>query len=637
MTTPHTPSPTHQRDAAVRRHAVSLLWMANFLFGVCLGTNWLVHLPELDRWSVHLFALAALATSVFALTLVPGLLFTALAQVWRSRVVFGALQAIGWAVFHVLLYADTRIYNMFRYHFNGQVLNLVYVRGSEDAIHLGWQVWTPIWIGLALTTASIYWIWTRALARAERVADRPPRAGWRPRWAFVWAAVLLPALCVEKAIYAQAHYEQDHTITALARLFPLYARVPAKDLANAVLGDEPRSPRVELGGLTLDYPHARPSLPPDGARPNMLVAVIDCWRQDMWNSATTPRLFAWGQDARRFSDHASGGNSTRYGLFSMFYGLHGSYWFPVLEAKQPPVFIDALLEAGYDVGVFSATSQNYPELRQTVWSRAPERVHDEFGDGPPWQRDVLAGEALVDWLARRDRARPFFAFLLLDSPHQTYSHPPDGVVFEPSAPAMDYIVMTQNAGPNTAELLAIKNRYQNAVHHADSVVGNVLDALDRYELTDDTLVFVTGDHGEEFRECGFLGHTCAFTHEQVAVPFLVKGPGVEPGLETRATSHLDFAPGVLELLGADPALRPDWCLGEDLFDPPLDRRRVIAGWDELGVWTPNGILRVPLAFFEFDVEVYDRRWNLVADPQAAIQAEAKTLVQLGLDCNRFLR
>ena len=68
-------------------------------------------------------------------------------------------QGAFWTVFQVLLFADTRIYNLFRYHFNGQVLNLVYTRGSEDSIHLGWQVWTAVTLGLLSVGIGQAWIW----------------------------------------------------------------------------------------------------------------------------------------------------------------------------------------------------------------------------------------------------------------------------------------------------------------------------------------------------------------------------------------------------------------------------------------------------------------------------------------------
>ena len=122
-----------------RRQAAFGLWLFNLAFGIVVGANYLAHVPDVDSPKMWLFALPALVSSVAILTLPPGLFFCLLAQWWRRPRLLGLVQGAFWCVFQVALFADTRIYNIFKYHFNGQVLNLVYTRGSEDAIHLGWH------------------------------------------------------------------------------------------------------------------------------------------------------------------------------------------------------------------------------------------------------------------------------------------------------------------------------------------------------------------------------------------------------------------------------------------------------------------------------------------------------------------
>jgi membrane-anchored protein YejM (alkaline phosphatase superfamily) len=625
--------------ASIRRRAVFQLWLANLALGTLLGLNYLVHVPEARGLKVWLFALPALVSSVLTLTLVPAGLFALAAQFVRSTNLLGTLQAAFWTVFQVLLFADTRIYNIFRYHFNGQVLNLVYTRGSEDSIHLGWRVWAAILLGLTAVVALQSLGWRYALRWAERAQASPSRPVFlRP--AFVWGLVLLPSVFIEKSIYASAHLNRDREITRLARLFPLYTPVPMEDLASKVLGVPPATPPpVELEGFRLEYPLERPRIPADGPRPNVLVLMVDCLRKDMLEPRAMPNTWSWsGRGSRRFEDHVSGGNSTRYGIFALLYGLHGSYWFPFLAERRAPVLIEELAHLGYEFGIFGSASMNYPELRATAWAGVEDAVHDDFPAEEPWRRDLMAGEALTEWLEERAGSpEPFFGFLLLDSPHQIYSHPPGATPFTPSAPDLDYMAMTRNEGPPPELLEAVRNRYRNAVYHADAVLGGVFEALARTGLDDDTWVIVTGDHGEEFRECGFFGHTSAFTREQIEVPFVVRGPGIEPGVERRPTSHLDFAPTLLEHLGAPAEQRAQWCLGENLLAPPAERKRVLAGWNELGVWTEDAILRVPLSPLEFDIEVFDYRWNELADDLPLLRAEHETLGRLGAECNRFLR
>lgn len=633
-----------EKSARVRRQAAFLLWMANLVLAVVVGVNYLAHVPSVDTGSAKmwLFALPALVSTALILTFVPGVIFTAAAHFVKSTRVLGLVQSGIWILFLTLLFADTRVYNMFRYHMGGQVWNLVTVRGSEDAIHLGWQVYTAITLGLTIGMGVQLFLWKRAIRRALLQESLPTTRRVLLRPSFVIGLVLLPVVFVEKTIYAQADLTRDRQITHLARLFPLYARVPMEDFASKVLGVEnelpPRPPRIELDGFALDYPNARPAMDPEGPRPNILIVMIDCLRQDRLTEEHTPNVARFADDSLLFEDHLSGGNSTRYGIFSLLYGLHGSYWVPMLAAQRSPVLIDTLAELGYEFGIFGSASMNYPELRKTAWSIVEENVRDEFESEFPWRRDELAADAMVAWLEGiEDEEAPFFGFILLDSPHQTYSHPPGTKQFYPSAAELDYMNVTQNEGPDPETLAAVRNRYNNAVYHADQVTGRILATLQSSSRYEDTVVIVTSDHGEEFRECGFFGHTSAFTPQQVAVPLVMRGPGIEPGVEKRPTSHLDIAPTLLELMGASPSGREAWCLGENLLDPPAERRRVISGWNELGVWTPGAILRVPLSLFEFDVEAYDYRWRLIVDDAAVLDEETGTLEQLGAECKRFLK
>jgi len=601
-----------------------------------VGSSYLAHVPAADGLRVWLFALPALVSSVLTLTLVPGTLFLLAGQLVRSTQRLGTLQAAFWTLFQILLFADTRIYNIFKYHFNGQVLNLVYTRGSEDTIHLGWQVWTAIVLGLSVMIALESFLWRRALVVAERLQD-----GRLPflRPSVVWSLVLLPAVFLEKTIYASAHLSRDGEITQLARLFPLYTPVPMEHLASKVLGRPALVPEpLELEGFALDYPLAPPSVPSHGPRPNVLVLVVDCLRRDMLAPATMPATSAFAaRGAREFRNHVSGGNSTRYGLFALLYGLHGSYWFEFLDERRGPVLIDELDAAGYEFGVFGSASMNYPELRATAWSAIEDDVRDDFPGQQPWQRDEQAGAALSEFLRTRDAdSAPFFAFLLLDAPHQTYSYPPERAPFQPAAPDLDYMAMTRNEGPEPAVLEGVFNRYRNAVHHSDAVLGGILAALERSPLAANTWVVITGDHGEEFRECGFFGHTSAYTRPQVEVPFLLRGPGIAPGVETRPTTHLDFPATLLEYLGTPASERRSWTLGENLLDPPAARKRVFAGWNELGVWTDDAILRVPLALLDFDIETYDYAWERVPSDLEILHRERETLATLAAECNRFL-
>ncbi|MCK6446564.1 MAG: sulfatase-like hydrolase/transferase [Planctomycetes bacterium] len=616
-----------------------LVWLFNVALGTLIGTSYLRHLPVDSSLRVWIFAHFGLVSTIVLLTGLAAALCVVAARVVQSERGFLAVQALVWMLFHVALYTDTCIYKLFQYHFNGSAWNLLTSRGSEDSYKLGANVWL-VAFGLAGLLFAGEWLLGRfALRRvaSARAAGRP--VAWKP--AGVWFLVLAVPIFVEKSIYASASLTLDRAVQQASAVFPVYPRLSvAPFLPSGWREKLPHLPAyaMRLEPAKLDYPLRRPALPQNGPRPNFLVVVIDSWRADMLDPEVSPGLERYARDARRFEDHASGGNATRFGLFSLFYGLHGSYWWPVLAENRQPVLFDELDAAGYDLRVFSSATMDYPEFRQCAFAKLGERVIDEFGTPFPHERDTRLAASVIEWWRERETAgddRPFFAFVLLDSPHQIYDFPPGETPFEPFAPELDYVEMAGSSDPEL--VLRVKNRYRNAVHHADRVATSILDALRAGPLAANTVTIVTGDHGEEFAEHGHWGHTSNFSPEQTRVPFFVFGPGITPGLERRPTSHLDVAPTLLELCGADPALRRDWCVGENLFSPPAKRARTVAAWEELGVWTTSGIFRLPMTpELAFRTAVYGYDWEPLADQAEPFRVEAQTLQAILDQCRRFL-
>ncbi|MCE9595442.1 MAG: sulfatase-like hydrolase/transferase [Planctomycetes bacterium] len=540
-----------------RASAVLLVWLCNVGIGTVIGAAYLRHLPANESVRLWIFAHFGLVSTIVTLTAIGAAICLVLARTIRGERAFLAAQSAVWMFFHIALYTDTCIYKLFHYHFNGSAWNLLTARGSTDSYRLGPSVWIVAFSLAGLLFAGEWALGRFADRRVRHARENGRPVAWKP--ASVWFLLFAVPIFVEKSIYASAGLTLDREVQQTSGIFPAYPRISVElFLPNEWRSKLPQGAEYTLRdeASMLDYPHARPQFAADGPRPNILLVVIDSWRQDMLAEDVTPGLWKFARETRRFDDHVSGGNATRFGLFSLFYGLHGSYWWPVLAAARPPVLFDELEGLGYDLRVFSSATMDYPEFRQSAFSRMGERVIDEFGTQAPHERDTRLAEKLIAWWNERRDAhdeRPFFAFALLDSPHQIYDFPDDATPFEPFAPELDYVEMAGSTDPEL--VLRVKNRYRNAVHHADHVATTILDALRAGDDWKNTVVIVTGDHGEEFAEHGHWGHTSNFAPEQTRVPFLMRGPGIAAGVEARPTSHLDVAPTLLELLGADPRAR----------------------------------------------------------------------------------
>ena len=91
-----------------------------------------------------------------------------------------------------------------------------------------------------------------------------------------------------------------------------------------------------------------------------------------------------------------------------------------------------------------------------------------------------------------------------------------------------------------------------SIEFIDDSVGRIIDTIARLELTDDTIIVFTSDHGDVFGDHGLiLKH---FTHYDAAirVPLIISGGGVGTGRHHQLASSTDIAPTLLELAGTNP-------------------------------------------------------------------------------------
>jgi len=188
------------------------------------------------------------------------------------------------------------------------------------------------------------------------------------------------------------------------------------------------------------------------------------------------------------------------------------------------------------------------------------------------QRDATIIAHAKDHVQATPPDRPVFLFLFFFGTHFNYFYPERSARFTPAWNGADALKATSTP---PAQIL---NRGRNAAYELDWKLDEF---LDWYERTrgQRPLVIVTGDHGEEMREKGHIGHGSALTQEQIQVPMVVLGEGVPLGHHRGATTHADVVPTLFHLLGDQhpPAL---YSSGLPMFEA-RDDRFVLAylGWE----------------------------------------------------------
>jgi membrane-anchored protein YejM (alkaline phosphatase superfamily) len=136
---------------------------------------------------------------------------------------------------------------------------------------------------------------------------------------------------------------------------------------------------------------------------------------------------------------------------------------------------------------------------------------------------------LVRWLEGRRSAAPFFALLWLD--HSDADIGPVAVEL-PADPRYA-------ANPEAQRRF---ERYRRGLWLIDGLVAEVLAALDRAGLAEETVVLLMGDHGFEFDDLGlgYYGHASNYSQYQLRTPLMIRWPGRAPRRYTHRSSHLDL-------------------------------------------------------------------------------------------------
>lgn len=95
-------------------------------------------------------------------------------------------------------------------------------------------------------------------------------------------------------------------------------------------------------------------------------------------------------------------------------------------------------------------------------------------------------------------------------------------------------------------------RYDGGIRHVDHHLGRFLALLEKRGLLESTVVVITSDHGEEFREHGRFMHWQLYFHPHLHVPLIVYVPGRPPRRVGETVELIDVVPTILDLLGLPP-------------------------------------------------------------------------------------
>ena len=324
----------------------------------------------------------------------------------------------------------------------------------------------------------------------------------------------------------------------------------------------------EYGGdlKLIPVPAPRPLTLVPTKGPNVVIVVMESTRGDVLGKRidgkpVAPNLEAIAAAGAEIAPSYSHVGFTTASLKSIFTGK-------LAPRGGDPSLFGELKQSGYGVGVFSGQPEDFGDISETVAMRKnadifvdAEKLKDQRASQFAAQGSLLIDEGVL--LGEFDRhfgkseawAKPQFLYFNFQSPHFPYDHA--GVEHRFAHPPL------ARGDISAGRQAEVERTYWNAVAHSDEALGQLVAKLKALGIWDNTILMVTGDHGESLFEDGFLGHGHIINQRQFGTFLVVNRP--LPGV-TAPLVISDYRGILLDLLTArapqSDAFQPFMHIGE---------------------------------------------------------------------------
>ena len=302
----------------------------------------------------------------------------------------------------------------------------------------------------------------------------------------------------------------------------------------------------------------------DSPRPNILWIVVDTMRADRLGGPKdlTPYMDRLGQRGVVFETAYAQAPWTLPSIGSMMTSMHPKEHgaggrlgrFQSVRAGVPTA-ASVFAKAGYTTHAIV----NVEFLRKKYGvTRDFQQVDVEaYNNNEEVRNATRTTDAALEYMQKAAEGQPFFLLLHYFDMHAVYD-PPQPFRARYAAP------QDQADGPGRTmfgtrdHLMALRagrlelspewidraeRLYDGEVAYTDAEIGRLLDQIDALGLSDNTLIVLCGDHGEEFLDHGGFEHGHTVYEELIHVPLIMAGPKIQGGQRiSEAVRMIDILP-----------------------------------------------------------------------------------------------
>ena len=475
-----------------------------------------------------------------------------------SKILRGVAAVIATLSLCILLY-DTIVYADYGMHLSPFAFDLAWA-DLNALLHGTSYIVTPLAIiAIELTAANFLW------KRIEKIQKL--NLGNK--------VITLVGICFVSShlIHIWADAADITEITRFDDTYPLsYPATARSFMESHGIDGSSQGDDVNHNTSVLNYPEQPLTCQAD-TKINVLMITIDSLRADMVDGKSMPFLQQYTESNQSFTQHFSGGNQFRTGMFSLLYGLQGSYGDARIFNSTSPLLTRSFQQAGYELGLFLPETNLNLRSSQAMFNDFNPVIAKETNGSA--DADLHTVASFNEWHSIQNK--PWFALVNLKAPENFDT--PVGFLGIETVKADPALMPAQKV---------LFNQYRQSLYFVDQQLKAMLANVPK-----DTLVIITGVNGKMFTSNSDEANR-NLSPQSVKVPLVIHWPNTGASKVKYRTSHYGIAPTLMTHVLGCTNNTTDYSAGRSLLQPSKE------------TWIYIGDSRIFAIYQEAEVTVIDR-------------------------------
>lgn len=321
---------------------------------------------------------------------------------------------------------------------------------------------------------------------------------------------------------------------------------------------------------------------------NIILLTIDSLRADHlscfnYSRTTTPNLDNLVEENIIFTKANSASSHTREAVPSILTGLYPDEAINNQYHLTASTVAHYLSREGFQTGAFHSNpfiSRAYGYAKDfdkfyddlyigrhkliTLIERVIDKVFNRH-----YARAQTINDLSFNWLTALEDDQPYFLWNHYMDVHGPYEPPEqyqqlfrDDSVSQTTAQQLYKRALNKPESISAEEHQLLIDLYDTEIRHLDKYIGEFIEEVRSLPSGKETLIIITSDHGDAFREHGYYEHPRYLHDELLHVPLIIDYPGFDQTTIDVPTSTLDIAPTIYDVINLNHKQLP----GESLFD-----------------------------------------------------------------------